>query len=486
MCGLVGLVCKSMTLDHKKAFRLLLWLDEKRGRHSTGVCYVNEKFEYNYYKALGTSYEMYDTDDKNEFFEKSGLVKEHSPLVLMGHNRHATMGAINVDNAHPFEVNDGHIIGAHNGTLHKGYALWNLKHYTKDKVDSQALYEELSEDGGDMQVTYPKLDGAMALTWVDTKANTFNIARNIQRELNYATLRDQQGIIYASEAWMLQAVFHDYPGLFIPPTTKKEEYDFQTHRVPTNTWFRITLDDIPGALQKAAETAIKLEPYKWTAGQYNAYNQKGGVATNFHKTHGQSYPRPAVPTKGNNAKESAEVFTRSFRGSGGVSSRLKLRGNHDDGFFLQAKSIDLVPDPQDLFTAFGVMIKYVLVKRGPKISRGTWVPDYARNMWRRDTSSTIPDTTGDYDNETDEEPDTQFILFNKQMISLAAAQAIVDTYGCSWCANSDIDLDEEDALTKLHFPKANDNTTFFCCDECNSQFYKFECGYSSYGGVRDL
>lgn len=188
MCGLVG--CAGMIGDkEEKAFVNLLQFDTVRGPHSTGVLVVNSHKHASVHKELGTPWELFDSLK----FEKAmnGINN-----VLLGHNRYATKGAINVANAHPF-LFDG-VIGAHNGTLVSQYTLDDYRDFD---VDSENIYHHMNNNGVDD--TIQKLNGAFALTWYDRKDGTVNFIRNSQRPLFYAFTEDRKTLFWASEEWML-------------------------------------------------------------------------------------------------------------------------------------------------------------------------------------------------------------------------------------------------------------------------------------------
>lgn len=188
ICGLVG-VAGAIGDKEEKAFLHLLQLDTVRGPHSTGVCFVNSNKHVSVHKELGTPWDLMDS----RRFEKAMNGVNN---VMLGHNRYATKGAVNVANAHPFMFEN--VVGAHNGTLVSQY---QLDDYQDFDVDSENLYHHMNNNGVDD--TIKKTNGAFALTWYDRKANTLNFARNDQRPLFFTFTEDRKTLFWASEEWML-------------------------------------------------------------------------------------------------------------------------------------------------------------------------------------------------------------------------------------------------------------------------------------------
>lgn len=188
MCGLVG-VAGALGTKEERAFKTLLRLDTLRGEDSTGVAVMSNTGAVTVSKDVGNAFTFLNTKKgKSAFY---GWNK-----VYMGHNRYATKGAVNAENAHPFEFGD--IVGAHNGTLKSHHTFLDG---SKFKVDSQALYYHMSEE--DVADTWKKLNGAAALVWIDKKTKTVNFLRNKERELYFAFSSDGKHFFWASEFWML-------------------------------------------------------------------------------------------------------------------------------------------------------------------------------------------------------------------------------------------------------------------------------------------
>lgn len=205
MCGLVGCYGNYLSVDAKKIFSTLLYLDVYRGLDSTGVAMIdkpNDKGEDNVsiHKCLGGPWNLFLNDEK--FDKKGDEIKAYGIRALIGHNRACTWGEVNIDNAHPFDIGD--IVGAHNGTLHDT-TLKDLPYYNEYNVDSQVLFAHIHEVG--IEQAYKDIGGAMALTWYDRYYDSMNILRNSQRPLHCCFASDNETFFWASEEWMLRSAF---------------------------------------------------------------------------------------------------------------------------------------------------------------------------------------------------------------------------------------------------------------------------------------
>lgn len=205
MCGIVGVVGK-ITAKEENAFKILSKLDTIRGEDSTGICSVTKSFgDWAYLKDVGTAFQFFETSDTQKLMNRSHL-------MLFGHNRAATKGVVNADNAHPFLHGD--YVGCHNGTL---WAVSNLEDYKKFDVDSENIYYDMSINGH--LETLKKLRGAFALCWYNSRHHTVNLVRNSDRPLYTCNSTDGKTMFWASEAWMLHVALsklglaHDEPKL---------------------------------------------------------------------------------------------------------------------------------------------------------------------------------------------------------------------------------------------------------------------------------
>lgn len=171
----------------------MLEVDSLRGRHSTGVIKVtSDRYVSTKKKAI----------DGMDFVKlESNWISQGVNRVLIGHNRHATKGAINDVNAHPFTHGSYH--GVHNGTLTTQYG---LKDHTNFQVDSDNIFYNIEHEG--VEKTVPKLKGAFAIAGYDEENHQVHIFRNNQRELGMVIMNDGKTIIIASEFLMLEWVLY--------------------------------------------------------------------------------------------------------------------------------------------------------------------------------------------------------------------------------------------------------------------------------------
>ncbi|AJT60766.1 putative amidotransferase [Citrobacter phage CVT22] len=188
MCGHVG-VAGHIGAKEERVFKTLLRLDTLRGEDSTGVASMTSTGAVTISKDATNAYAFLSSQaGKKPFYGWN--------RIMLGHNRWATKGAVNVENAHPFEF--GHIVGAHNGTLKNHH---NLLDGNKFSVDSQAVFYHMSEES--VEDLWLNLNGAAALVWINKVEKSINFLRNKERELYYTVSKDGKSFFWASEFWML-------------------------------------------------------------------------------------------------------------------------------------------------------------------------------------------------------------------------------------------------------------------------------------------
>lgn len=194
MCGLVGLFGEP---DAKMVHAIndLLQLDVVRGPDSTGLGVIGNR-HYTVLKEVGVPWFL--LNSKN--YKRNVLKKGNSNCGYIGHNRAATRGKVNVDNAHPF-LHDS-IMLTHNGTLNTVY---NIKpDYKAFDTDSETICHHIAYKG--VESLWNKLQGAAALAWYDGSDDTVHLLRNDKRPLAYAYTEDYKQMLYSSEPGILKAV----------------------------------------------------------------------------------------------------------------------------------------------------------------------------------------------------------------------------------------------------------------------------------------
>jgi predicted glutamine amidotransferase len=197
MCGLFGAISSTLTPADYKILFSLSCLSVLRGNHSSGFAMYGAKAKaLPIVKGIVCANELMLTQD----FIKA--TQKNEPTCIIGHARHATLGVIDEEHAHPFRY--GHIIGAHNGTCNS--IVFSNKDggedYDKHLYDSDSylIYKSIATIG--LQATLPLIkSGAYALTWIDLKQNRLFVLRNDQRPLYYVVAKGT--VFWASERSML-------------------------------------------------------------------------------------------------------------------------------------------------------------------------------------------------------------------------------------------------------------------------------------------
>jgi hypothetical protein len=120
---------------------------------------------------------------------------------VLGHTRHATVGGISEDNAHPFMI--GNVVGAHNGGIGNHKELNEIRkslHLEEYECDSMHLIDAL-DVGLD---ACGELFGWGAVEWVDlNRPRTIRLAKLPNGTLNVAQC--QEGILWSSAGYDVKA-----------------------------------------------------------------------------------------------------------------------------------------------------------------------------------------------------------------------------------------------------------------------------------------
>lgn len=200
MCGIIGYITATPNLYKNEKERFMsagLIIDTIRGQDSTGVFAVKEDKRSkrpNWIKKVAPGPSLVADARYDALFNNNGISKFRA---MIGHNRKATYGAIDLKTAHPFQ--DGPITLVHNGTLDSTVGL--PVSITDCHNDSHAIAKNLGVM--DKKELIGKLRGAFALVWHDQRDHTINVVRNSQRPLHMAKAGNSETIYIASEAEML-------------------------------------------------------------------------------------------------------------------------------------------------------------------------------------------------------------------------------------------------------------------------------------------
>jgi hypothetical protein len=204
MCGITGILSELLSSVEIDAFKDLMIFSTARGYEGAGVATLRAGKNANYtriYKAVVTGAEFVTYPEFDHY------VKENMKLLL-GHTRWPTRGENKPEFCHPFR--SGHIIGVHNGTMHKidnEYPAWTVS-------DSAVFFEAVAKRG--IIPIIKNSSGAYAFVWVDETKRTIWLA-------NHKTLNT---LMWASEPGFLDATIarrwsgnDDWTVELLPPDT---------------------------------------------------------------------------------------------------------------------------------------------------------------------------------------------------------------------------------------------------------------------------
>lgn len=193
-CGLFGLASNFLSEYELDFLKPMSHLSSLRGVDSTGLCTITKTGKKKPYashviRALQMPAPFIYGQGVNNFFGEH----KNKIAVVMVHNRHATLGAVNKDNIHPFRA--GPLVGMHNGTVS------GIIPKGSSQTDSQTIYEIMAAEG--LEATLDKIKhGAYTLIWANTEEQTLNFIRNSQRPLYF--MKRYGTLMWMSEKWMLE------------------------------------------------------------------------------------------------------------------------------------------------------------------------------------------------------------------------------------------------------------------------------------------
>ncbi len=334
MCGLVG-AAGNIGPKHSEMFRDMLFMDVVRGMDSTGIVMVplfsatTTPSSVVVLKALGLPDALMRAEGADKVFNnKGGIIR--SPRVLMGHNRHATMGEVKVENAHPFEFEN--VVGMHNGTLIK----WGDLEGAKDTdVDSYAMMNHIDKHG--VVDMWSKMNGAAAITVWDKTKDRLYLARNEERPLFLGVTDAGRVVLWASERWMLTAAASRRGVAFDKVKGEDGTVRDAIYSLPKDRLFTYKVTNV--GITQEGEDKLEMAPFVqratgsvgWAAGSsFKGHNSgKGKLAPSSPYISGIM-----VDTTGNNWSRGTKRADKDTRGlsfilTGEGLSRNKETGKHE-------------------------------------------------------------------------------------------------------------------------------------------------------------
>jgi hypothetical protein len=112
-------------------------------------------------------------------------------VFMVGHNRAATRGTVNDQNAHPFWVDDK-IVLVHNGTMRGDH-----KKIADVEVDTHAIAHAIAKNDN-IEEVMQDINAAFALAWYNVEQKTLRLLRNSERPIHIARTQ-MGGLMFASE-----------------------------------------------------------------------------------------------------------------------------------------------------------------------------------------------------------------------------------------------------------------------------------------------
>lgn len=205
MCGLIGFLTNERArgaADRRKFIEQAFIAGTVRGDDSTGMFLVPHKnttgAAADWFKLAADGYSFV---RQKEYEARMNYSAVSDLRWVIGHHRSATVGSVNIDNAHPFQ--EGPITLVHNGTLYTTSTLKKAMYQLKDvNVDSHVICHNLAEVEDPADVI-SQLDGAFTLIWHDARDDSLNVIRNDKRPLHMFFSTTEDTVLIASEAEML-------------------------------------------------------------------------------------------------------------------------------------------------------------------------------------------------------------------------------------------------------------------------------------------
>lgn len=208
MCGIVGIfstVSTGTTASQVKMLRDMITADAVRGYDGTGIFFLKARDGYKKDNPAAREFYYKDAVVGASLLDSLGSWNRMAMdcRFVVGHNRAATMGTVDKENAHPFIFDN--VMGVHNGTVLDWEEILKDK-YTRSEMDSAAIYEALNGIEPDPQTVGELLGtlelGAYSLVWYDNRIKKLRFARNGDRPMNI--VNTATGFLFGSELRMLE------------------------------------------------------------------------------------------------------------------------------------------------------------------------------------------------------------------------------------------------------------------------------------------
>ncbi len=207
MCGIFGFVREALPLSGAEKLRLqgvvmdLAFLNETRGQDGTGLLTAAEE-SMTVFKEARPASELLRTVRMRNVIKKIGA----DTLIVLGHTRLATVGAISSRNCHPFVSEN--FAGVHNGHfLNRTELLKRFNTEQKTDVDSEAVFRVLDGASSDREVAerLSMMFGDFALAFMQTDdRKTLYLIRNVERTLYAVYVPKFKTLLWSSEKIHLQ------------------------------------------------------------------------------------------------------------------------------------------------------------------------------------------------------------------------------------------------------------------------------------------
>lgn len=189
MCGIFGIINNKKDTFDRTAFNILGVFNDSRGGDSTGI-YIDGKLEY----GIQNRKKYIDFFPDSELIENTTVCK-----AAIGHCRKASIGIINLENAHPiniYEKNKLVFSFVHNGTIFNYKELAkkyipnvDIKDFTDSKVLAYIIYNK-------QYGALAEYNGGAAFCAIDVKNNCFLFYKGASKYYSTSTAETVERPLY--------------------------------------------------------------------------------------------------------------------------------------------------------------------------------------------------------------------------------------------------------------------------------------------------